>query len=448
MQQPQTYYLLFQLFVNGVCPEVFPPNEGIDSGAQSISKAVVISGDTKHKLGFAVGPIAFNQSENTVHQLISQSFEIARRRNLAVAFHLDDHMFWEKNSALANDKSNIEWIDWTGTSCKSRRLDWGPHAQKVAPQLCFNSPALLKAVSKRSEFIGHEIKLELDKLRQEHREELFAGVIAGWESQIGRDYTTGKNTGYHALKNAGLSPKNSISECDEKLIGIVKNYISAWSSGLKNAGVPKEKIFCHIAFAANGQENDDPAFARRVNFATPSVAFNSAYNAGFSTYPEEGTLTQIQNVTARNSATWISAEGTNVQPNGQAGEPDMETYLASMFNHGASIVNIFSWGIGGEAHKNNFFRRATEGPEAINAYRKFLSGKILVEKQRSPGQFSAAKLRQKIQTIQEKIPHWMEKNHRPDLIQPKMLLLDAALKEGHPEEADRIADELLKVLGQ
>ena len=29
----------------------------------------------------------------------------------------------------------------------------------------------------------------------------------------------------------------------------------------------------------------------------------------------------------------------------------VETYLAKMFNHGATLVNIFSWGIGGEANK-------------------------------------------------------------------------------------------------
>ena len=47
------------------------------------------------------------------------------------------------------------------------------------------------------------------------------------------------------------------------------------------------------------------------------------------------------------------------------GEPTMETYLGRMFNHGAVMVNVFSWGIGGEAMRNNFFRQATENPEAL-----------------------------------------------------------------------------------
>jgi hypothetical protein len=51
----------------------------------------------------------------------------------------------------------------------------------------------------------------------------------------------------------------------------------------------------------------------------------------------------------------------------------METYLARSFNHGATLVTLFSWGIGGPSMKNtNPFRIVTEGPDALSAYRKFL----------------------------------------------------------------------------
>jgi hypothetical protein len=63
---------------------------------------------------------------------------------------------------------------------------------------------------------------------------------------------------------------------------------------------------------------------------------------------------------------------------GQTGM-NMETYLAKMFNHGATLVTIFSWGIGGEANKNMGFRVVTEGEEALQAYRKFLKGEPLIE---------------------------------------------------------------------
>jgi hypothetical protein len=51
----------------------------------------------------------------------------------------------------------------------------------------------------------------------------------------------------------------------------------------------------------------------------------------------------------------------------------METYLARCFNHGATLVNVFGWGIGGTIAPDNPFRVAAEEPAALDAYRKFLN---------------------------------------------------------------------------
>ena len=51
----------------------------------------------------------------------------------------------------------------------------------------------------------------------------------------------------------------------------------------------------------------------------------------------------------------------------------METYLARHFNHGAVLVTVFAWGIGGPSMAESPFRIATQGAEAIAAYRKFLA---------------------------------------------------------------------------
>ena len=100
----------------------------------------------------------------------------------------------------------------------------------------------------------------------------------------------------------------------------------------------------------------------------------------FPPIPEGRTFKEIYAaLAAHGSPGWISAEGTNVSPTSMPGEPTMETYLGRIFNHGGVMVNVFSWGIGGEAMRNNFFRRATENPEALAAYAKFLRGEKLVE---------------------------------------------------------------------
>ncbi len=92
------------------------------------------------------------------------------------------------------------------------------------------------------------------------------------------------------------------------------------------------------------------------------------------------------------------------------GEPTMETYLGRLFNHGAVMVNVFAWGIGGEAMRNNFFRKATENPEALAAYNKFLRHETLVES--APTGFSSEAFQNKMHRIQRDLPAWVQKTGR------------------------------------
>lgn len=445
---PVALYLLFQIFVSSVSTTAFPPQGEIDATVSDIVSRIGTTGNNRHKLGFAVGPIAFNQNDDEVRRLITESFQIARKKNIAVCFHLDDHMFWEKRADLFSDKSNVEWIDWKETPSTGRRLDWGPEPTKVAPQLCFNSPAVKNAVAKRARFIATEIKREFDRLKAERKQELFAGIIIGWETLIGRDFSTNKSTGYHALTNAGLSAKNSKAQCDAALSKIVKEYIEMWAQNLAQCGLPTDKIYSHVAFTAQGLGSaQGVSYAEQVGFAIPDVAFSSRYRAGFSTYPFEDTIEQIhQEVTKHGSPPWISAEGTNVVPNGMLGEPTMESYLAKMFNHGAVMVNIFSWGMGGEAQKNNLFRRATENEEALASYRKFLKGESLKERTRPANMFSVKRFQQKIQTIQSEAPAWVRKTGNMEQMHRLMTQLDSSIKGQRIEDADKTADEILQLI--
>ena len=175
------------------------------------------------------------------------------------------------------------------------------------------------------------------------------------------------------------------------------------------------------------------------------MAFSSAYRPGFSTYPEGRTFKEIYAALAEHgSPGWISAEGTNVSPTSMPGEPTMETYLGRMFNHGAVMVNIFSWGIGGEAMRNNFFRRATENPEALAAYAKFLRGEKLVE---SAAQgFSASGLQDKMHRIQTELPGWIQKSGQQAQAMPLIQKLQSLIKDRKWQEADKVADELLALM--
>lgn len=420
-QVAETKYLVFQVWPALPGYPGLPTEPGrfsltksqMASFVQSVVKAIGATGDARHKLGFAVGPFSFDVSDDDTRQWIRDAFVVARENDVALAIHLDDSMGWGHRQDLLSNPDNIEAADWQLLPSRGRRLDWGPKPTKFPPQMCYNAPAIVAAAKARAELIGAEIKRELTVLQAERKEYLFAGLIAGSETQLGRDYETNRTLGYRALAHRGFSATNPPKDLDAERTSVVKEWMELWADSLHAGGVPREKLFCHIAFTDQGlrQADGKESYAEKVAFAVPEVAFSSAYRPGFSTYPEGATFKEVYAVLARHgSPGWISAEGTNVSPTSMPGEPTMETYLARVFNHGAVLVNLFSWGIGGEAMRDNFFRRATENPEALAAYAKFLRGETLVETVATG--FSSEAFQTKMRRIQAELPAWLEKTKR------------------------------------
>jgi hypothetical protein len=375
--QPDSQYLIFQIFTYDVGDTAIPPHQPnkaqILATVDDITTKIGTVGRDTHFLGFAVGPICFDNTDVQVSQLINDSFEIALEKNVAVCFHIDDSMFWSTRQDLLRDSKNIEWIDWNGTPCTGRELDWSSTPLKIGPQMCFNSPAIKSAIQQRSQLIGSLIGQWLRRLHQLGKEQLFAGVIAGWETQLGQDYGTKKLTGYHALANEGFTSALSVDESDHQRVLITSNFIELWARDLAQTGIPRNRIYCHIAttsesvFRSLGGQGSYEEF---VHFVTPDCAFNPFCLPGFSTYPARGVVESIyQTISRYGGSAWASCEGANVQPDGQPGDKTMEIFLAKRFNHGATLVNIFGWGLGA----NNMFTNAAENNDAIAAYRKFLT---------------------------------------------------------------------------
>ncbi len=450
----ETKYLLFQVWPRMPGYPGIPPVPGrlslsktqMEGFVRDVVKAIGTRGDSRHKLGFAVGPFSLDVPDEETRQWIRDAFAVARENDVAVAFHIDDSMSWGERKDLLSNPENIEAADWKLTPSTGRRLDWGPTPTKFPPQMCFNSPAVQAAVRKRASVIGAEIKRETDALKKPGKAHLFACVIAGSETQIGRDFDTNRSLGYRALKNRGFSEAHPPTDPDRERVEILKEFIELWANALQGAGVPRDKIFCHIAFTDQGLRKADAqeSYAEKVAFALPEVAFSSAYRPGFSTYPEGSTFKELYAVLAQHgSPGWISAEGTNVSPTSMPGEPTMETYLGRMFNHGAVMTNIFSWGIGGEANRDNFFRKATENSEALAAYAKFLRGEKLVE---STAGFSSEAFQAKMHRIQRELPTWVQQSGQQAKVQPLIRKLEACIKGRKWREADKMADEILLLM--
>ena len=168
----------------------------LEAFVHDVVKAIGTTGDARHKLGFTVGPLCFDMSDEETRQFIHDSFAVARENDVAVAFHIDDSMCWGERKDLLSNPDNIETADWKQEPNTGRRADWGPEPTRFPPQMCFNSPDIQAAVKERASLIGAEVKKEMDTLKTSGKEHLFAGVIAGWETYIGRDFETDRPLGY------------------------------------------------------------------------------------------------------------------------------------------------------------------------------------------------------------------------------------------------------------
>jgi hypothetical protein len=433
----ETKYLIFQLMTGlpgfsgpAPAPGHFSLSKAqVEDFVREVAKAIGTTGDARHKLSFAVGPLCFDMSDEETRQFIRDAFAVARQYDVAVAFHIDDSMSWGERKDLLSNPDNIETADWKQKPSTGRRADWGPKPTKFPPQMCFNSPAIVAAVKDRAGLIGEEISKALATLDSQGKHHLFAGVMTGWETQIGDDFETNRPLGYRALSHRGFSESHPPKDADLERVKVVKEFMERWADALHAGSVPRERIFCHIAFTDQGLRKADAkeSYVAKVNFALPEVAFSPAYRPGFSTYPEGATFKEIYAVLAKyGSPGWISAEGVNVSPTSMPGEPTMETYLGRMFNHGAVMVNVFAWGIGGEAMRDNFFRRATENPEALTAYAKFLRGDQLVES--APTGFSSEVFQNKMRRIQKDLPGWVQESGKQAQAMPLTRKLQAFIQ--------------------
>ena len=470
--EKETRYLAFQIFTYGPNPLIatmgegknpqparFPEKAVLRAYIDDIKGRIGVVGDQQTRLAVVPGHLAFDHGAAETTKFIEVGFELALETDVAVGFHIDDSMFWAGRKDLGSDPKNVEAMDWDGTPSTGRILNWGKTPSVAPPQMCFNSKVIQREVQQRAALIGQAIQAGVNRLLQLKRPELFAGVIAGSETMIGQDFKTGKYLGYRALLNRGFSRENPPQDMDLERQKIVQEFIELWSKGLADAGVSPQKIYSHTAFlsrrAFNGDDKEitymkrqgEITYSQHSHFAPPSVAFGKYHRPGFSTYPQGGLFEDIyEQMDKHQQVGWASCEGTNMQPSSGPGQTgmNMETYLAKMFNHGATLTTIFSWGIGGEANRNMGFRVVTEGEEALRAYRKFLKGEPLIE-----GETIASltdRLPPKIHQIQRELPGWMQKTGNKEAA-ALMQKMQEQMKARNFEEVEKTADAILKMMG-
>jgi hypothetical protein len=467
-QAANPQYLMFQLFTAGPGFTSEPgthvlsqlPDPGfLDFESKQILDRVGERGDALHHLGIMVGPLALDYTDDQLRTLIERTFAVATKYKIAVGLHVDDSKFWLSRRDLWSNPSNVEWLDWSGAPNTGLYLNWGGGPWRLAPQACFNSAAMLSEARRiAGKVIGPAIAQQLAQLDQAGQSALFAGVIVGWETAIEHDFETRRDLGYCALTNLGFNAKTPPTDPDRELASVVQNWIGTWSRSLAAAGVPSDRIYCHIVFTSRREfeqahGGDNVSYARSVMYTPPAVAFNPAYRPGFTTYPSADVFREIYAaLNSHEDPPWASAEGTNVDLN--SGPPaipaqGMEDYLARMFNHGASITNVFGWDIG---DADNVFRRATEGDQALAAYRKFLSGGRLNETPLAQSYRSGlSDLQNRIRALPGRIDGYQHAGGDLRLIHPGVERLMQDMKDGRydamKQELDRVETTIDSKLG-
>ncbi len=388
-------YLAFQLFVTGSTEPMgeyqalhpFMSRDQVEDFFEAVRSKVGESHASCRRTAVIIGPIALDFSNSEISSLIDLSFELAIKYDIAVGFHIDDGMFWANRKDLWENPDNIEWTDWKETPNTSRYVDWV--GGRLAPMMCFNAPDVRAAVKDFMSNIAESIKSNLDELNAD-KEYLYAGTIVGWEPSLDKDRDTKMQTGYHALFYKGYHPDNLPNDIDQERVVILQEYLEWMAEPLMNARLPINKTYAHIAFLSRAYYNYaiivNPDFGKQSykelnNFSIPEVAIGKNFTPGYSTYPQAPPATLFDEIYNQvGNAKWASAEGSNIFLGMPPARSDytMESYLARHFNHGCTLLNIFAFNLRGDPF-TDAINDASEGTEALTAYKKFLKGAELKE---------------------------------------------------------------------
>jgi hypothetical protein len=400
-------YLIFWPPLPGATPD------GLAESIRALPAKFGTTGDGQtRQLGFGAFIPIFVSDESEIAQSIEVMFELAKQTNVAVHFNVDDHIEWDERPDLwnwyepaktgynPNNTKNVEWYDWQGTPNKRRYLT-PAGVPSQSPHMCYKSPAVQKEVSRIvSQIVGPALRQEINQLKQENKQYLFAGITVGAEAGIDdysvvpelsqitsatapmlvqaaitmvEDNAPHTKVGYCALTNAGYSKANPPADINAALADVNQKFIEFWDELFFGAGIPCSRLYTHVAASPLQDDN---------NNAPIGIVFNPYARPGWSTYPI-GTLANgfqplYDDLAENGNPAWGGVEANAASPNPTASVPSWEEYLAWHYNHGAKLVGI---NIG--ASDQSLMSTLSEvafSHEALAAYTKFLQGGRLIEK--------------------------------------------------------------------
>ncbi|MCL5269620.1 MAG: hypothetical protein M1457_03480 [bacterium] len=412
-------------------------------------------------LGFGK-PISTFDEEDTVRDQIRAIVQAARQNDLAFMLQFDFHVFWKSRPDLWNwfdpgqpgfnpdNKRNVEWFGWGGPPARHRYLNWGV-PERIAPPMCFTSPAIRAEVTRLvSRVIAPTVREELAALERDGKSRLFAGVLVGAEpgfdnytrtdpetaKMIKADGATPGQLGYRSLLDRGYGPDRPPADLRRALAEVVQETVAFWCRQFVDAGLPAAKLYPHVAAAAPPEMMCAPAW----------TAFNVYSRPGWTTYPVGPLAVDFQSLydelARHGNPPWAGVEANAGFPGSML---EWEPYLARHFNHGAVVVGINIGATGSELPVR--LRDSAFSAQALAAYRKFLGGGELIDAP-IPADHPQLRVQRKMKAVQAAIQAEFKAGRDPSAVGHELeQKLPPLMQSGDLAAAEALLDDALRRLG-
>ena len=211
-------------------------------------------------------PYLFGSNTTQYEKLTQKLLTLSEQSDVAILVGFDGFEWWRGrpdlwkwwDTADASAKSrrvNVESTGWdVSTAVRGGWRNWGSPFRTVAPHPNISSLAFQQA---NTDALKALIPIVADwhKSLPPEKKHLLAGVKVGWEVCIGVNYyypsgadtsthRKGRQVGYAAIRSAGLATSGKIQT--KHLDLCVQQFTGALAKIVRDAGIPRNKIFTHV----------------------------------------------------------------------------------------------------------------------------------------------------------------------------------------------------------
>jgi len=275
------------------------------------------------------------QNDEMLLASLRRVLRLAKETDTPVLIQIDGENWWDARPDLWNwwdpalprfdpaNRENVEWFGWSpDQALKIAWRNWGRQL-RVRPPPNLMSQRYRKACHERMALLIPLVRGWWQALPAKDRE-LFVGLKVGWESSIGvnawyypdgndlldrpasDDPTSGLKAdeppargvaqiGYAAVKTAGIRDSGKLTEAD--LAEVVRRHLDDLCREAARLGVPREKLFTHVA----GWKEGELLYQTAVNpFSCPGWSF---YKHAADPHKDVG----VQAALKRSDAPWWAA---------------------------------------------------------------------------------------------------------------------------------------------